>query len=442
MPFIPNTGADREAMLAAVGARSVEELFSDIPADKRFPKLGLPEGLSELEALREIEAMASRNEVASKSAWFLGAGAYNHFIPAAVPALASRGEFLSAYTPYQPEVSQGTLQAIFEYQSMAAELFGVDTVNASHYDGATALAEAVIMALNHGGSSRPRVMLPAALHPEYKEVIRTYLAAFAVEIEEYGDEPAAAAARADARTACVVAAYPDFEGRVRDLSGAAEATHASGALFIVSADPIMLGLLKSPGAMGADIVTAEGQALGNAMNFGGPFLGMMGATQKFVRKMPGRIVGQAADHDGRRGFVLTLSAREQHIRREKAVSNICSNQGLAMLQATVYLEALGKGGLRAVAGLCWNKAHYAAGLIAKVPGFAVAEGEFFKEFVVKTPVPAASIVERLERRGVMPGLALSRYYPGRTHELLVCVTEMNTREQIELLARSLEEASV
>ncbi|HRW25412.1 MAG TPA: aminomethyl-transferring glycine dehydrogenase subunit GcvPA [Spirochaetia bacterium] len=440
MPFIPNTGADREAMLAAVGARSVEELFSDIPADKRFPKLGLPEGLSELEALREIEAMASKNEVASKSAWFLGAGAYNHFIPAAVPALASRGEFLSAYTPYQPEVSQGTLQAIFEYQSMAAELFGVDTVNASHYDGATALAEAVIMALNHGGSGRPRIMLPAALHPEYKDVARTYLAAFPVEIEEYAGEPAAAGA--DARTACVVAAYPDFEGRVRDLSAAAEAAHAAGALFIVSADPIMLGLLKSPGSMGADIVTAEGQSLGNAMNYGGPFLGMMGATQKFVRKMPGRIVGQAADHDGRRGFVLTLSAREQHIRREKAVSNICSNQGLAMLQATVYLEALGKGGLKAVAELCWNKAHYAAGLVAKIPGFAVADGEFFKEFVVKTPVPAASIVEKLERRGVMPGLALSRYYPDRTHELLVCVTEMNTREQIELLARSLEEACV
>jgi len=442
VPFIPNTDADREAMLAAVGARSVEELFSDIPADKRFPKLGLPEGLSELEALREIEAMASKNEVASKSAWFLGAGAYNHFIPAAVPALASRGEFLSAYTPYQPEVSQGTLQAIFEYQSMAAELFGVDTVNASHYDGATALAEAVIMALNHGGSGRPRIMLPAALHPEYKDVIRTYLAAFAVELEEYRDEPVVAAARADARTACVVAAYPDFEGRVRDLTGAAEAAHAAGALFVVSADPIMLGLLRSPGSMGADIVTAEGQALGNAMNYGGPFLGMMGATQKFVRKMPGRIVGQAADHDGRRGFVLTLSAREQHIRREKAVSNICSNQGLAMLQATIYLEALGKGGLKAVARLCWDKAHYAAGLVARIPGFAVAEGEFFKEFVVRTPVTAASIVEKLERRGVMPGLALSRYYPDRTHELLVCVTEMNTREQIELLARSLEEASV
>ncbi|MBU0929361.1 MAG: aminomethyl-transferring glycine dehydrogenase subunit GcvPA [Spirochaetes bacterium] len=442
MPFIPNTDADRAAMLAAIGAKSVEELFSDIPAGKRYPKLGLQAGISELEVLREIEALAAKNLSASNSAWFLGAGAYNHFIPAIVPALATRGEFLSAYTPYQPEVSQGTLQAIFEYQSMAAELLGVDTVNASHYDGATALAEAVIMALSHGGSARPKVMLPAALHPEYKDVLRTYLAAFSDEIEEYSDVPAVAASRTDAATACFIAAYPDFEGRVHDLSGIADAVHASGAVFIVSADPIMLGLLKSPGSYGADIVTAEGQSLGNPMNFGGPFLGMMGATQKFVRKMPGRIVGQAADHEGRRGFVLTLSAREQHIRREKAVSNICSNQGLVMLMTTIYLEALGKSGLKAVAELCWNKAHYAARTIAAVPGLAVAEGEFFKEFVVRTPVPAQEIVDKLERRGIVPGLALSRYYPDRAHELLVCVTEMSTKAQIELLAQSLKEAAL
>jgi len=442
VPFIPNTSADREAMLAAIGVKSVDELFSDIPAAKRFPKLGLPEGLSELEALREIESLAAKNLSASNSAWFLGAGAYNHFIPAAVPALASRGEFLSAYTPYQPEVSQGTLQAIFEYQSMAAELLGVDTVNASHYDGATALAEAVIMAVNSGGSSRPRIMVPAALHPEYKDVLRTYLAAFTVQIDEYTDAPALAAKKCDSATSCFVASYPDFEGRVHDLSGVADAVHGAGAVFVVNADPIMLGLLSSPGSYGADIVTAEGQALGNSMNYGGPFLGMMGVTQKFVRKMPGRIVGQAFDHDGRRGFVLTLSAREQHIRREKAVSNICSNQGLVMLQTTIYLEALGKSGLKAVAELCWNKAHYAAKTIAAVPGFAVAEGTFFKEFVVKTPVPAKEIVDKLERRGVVPGLELSRYYPKRTHELLVCVTEMNTKAQIELLAQSLKEAAV
>jgi len=253
--------------------------------------------------------------------------------------------------------------------------------------------------------------------------------------------PAAAAAAIGEGASAFIASYPDFEGRVHDLSGVADAVHAAGAVFIVACDPLMLGLLKSPGAFGADIVTAEGQCLGNAMNYGGPFLGMMGATQKFVRKMPGRIVGQAADAQGRRGFVLTLSAREQHIRREKAVSNICSNQGLVMLQATIYLEALGKSGLKAVAELCWNKAHYAAGLIAALPGFAVAPGTFFKEFVVKTPIRAQAIVDTLERRGVVPGLALSRYYPERTHELLVCVTEMNTKAQIELLANSLKEAS-
>lgn len=441
MPFIANTEADRAAMLKAIGAKSVKELFSDIPAGKRYPKLGLPAGLSELEILREIEAMAAKNLSASNSAWFLGAGAYNHFIPAAVPALASRGEFLSAYTPYQPEVSQGTLQAIFEYQSMVAELFGIDTVNASHYDGATALAEAVIMALNTGGTDRPRILLPAALHPEYKEVLRTYLAAFSVEIDEYAGLPSAAAKTADARTACLVAAYPDFEGRINDLAGVANAVHKAGALFIVSANPVMLGLMASPGSLGADIVTAEGQSLGNPMNYGGPYLGMMGVTQKYVRKIPGRIVGQAFDHAGRRGFVLTLSAREQHIRREKAVSNICSNQGLVMLQTTIYLEALGKNGLKAVAELCWNKAHHAAKLISALKGYAVADATFFNEFVVKTPVPAAAIVDKLERKGVVPGLALSRYYPKRTHELLVCVTEMNTKAQIELLAQSLKEVA-
>jgi len=442
VPFIPNTEADRKAMLGIVGAASVEELFDDLPADKRYPRLDMPAGISELEVLREIESLAARNLCASNSAWFLGAGAYNHFIPAVVPALATRGEFLSAYTPYQPEVSQGTLQAIFEYQSMAAELLGVDTVNASHYDGATALAEAVIMALNHGGPSRTRVLVPAALHPEYLAVLKTYLAAFPVTIDAYAEAPAAAARKSDAATACFVASYPDFEGRVHDLSSVADAVHAAGALFVVSADPLMLGLLKSPGSYGADIVTAEGQSLGNAMNYGGPFLGMMGVTQKFVRKLPGRIVGQAFDHEGRRGFVLTLTAREQHIRREKAVSNICSNQGLVMLMTTIHLEALGKSGLKAVATLCWDKAHHAAKLIAALPGFAVAEGIFFKEFVVKTPVPAAGIVDKLERRGVVPGLALSRYWPDRSHELLVCVTEMNTRAQIELLAESLREAAV
>lgn len=440
MPFIPNTDADRAAMLATVGAKSVDELFADIPAGKRFPKLGLAKGLSELEVMREIEALAAKNVAASACSWFLGAGAYNHFIPATVGALATRGEFLSAYTPYQPEVAQGTLQAIFEYQSMAAELLGMDAVNASHYDGATALAEAVLMAYNAGGD-RHRIAIPAALHPEYKEVLRTYFAAFPVDFVEYAGEPKAASVSLDDATCAFVASYPDFEGRVYDLSGVADAVHAKNALFIVHADPIMLALFKSPGELGADIVTAEGQSLGNAMNYGGPFLGMMGATQKLMRKMPGRLVGQAADKQGRRGFVLTLSAREQHIRREKAVSNICSNQGLVMLMATIYLETLGRNGLRQVAELCWNKSHYAAGLIGRLPGFSVAAGEFFKEFVVRTPKPAAAIVDALEKRCVVPGLALSRYYADRPDEILVCVTEMNTKAQIDALAAMLAEVT-
>lgn len=439
MPFIPTTDADREEMLRAIGVNSIDELFADIPRDVRYPRLGLDTGLSELEVLRELEAMSLKNTTANSCAWFLGAGAYNHFIPAVVPQLASRGEFLTAYTPYQPEVSQGTLQAIFEYQSMAAKLFGVDAVNASHYDGATALAEAVLMAYRLD-ENRHEILVPAALHPEYKEVIRTYFSAFPVSITEYTDAPREACRNLTEHTACMVIAYPDFEGTVHDLEGVADKIHDAGALCIVSTDPIMLGLFKAPGDMGADIVTAEGQTLGNAMNYGGPFLGMFGVKQPLIRKMPGRLAGETKDKVGRRGFVLTLSAREQHIRREKAVSNICSNQGIVMLQAAIYLETMGKNGLQAVAKLCWDKAHYAADQISHVPGFAVKAGVFFKEFVVKTPRPAEEIANKLTRRCIVPGLPLSRYYKERTHELLVCVTEMNTRQQIDMLAEVLGEA--
>jgi len=454
VPFLAATESDREAMLARIGVGSVGELFSDVPEAARYPELGLPPPLSELEVLREVEAMAARNLAASRSAWFLGAGAYYHFIPALVPALASRGEFLTAYTPYQPEVSQGTLQAIFEYQSMAARLLGTDVVNASHYDGATALAEGLLMAHAAAGGQRRRAVVCAGVHPEYKAVLSSYAAAFPIRLDEVDLPPEGAAALADPDTFCVVAPYPGFDGAIGDIAAAARSAHAAGALLLVQADPIMCGLLKSPGELGADIVAAEGQSLGNPMSFGGPFLGMLGSTAALVRKMPGRLVGQAGDSSGRRGFVLTLTAREQHIRREKAVSNICSNQGLSMLQACIYLAAMGETGLRKVAELCWNKAHFAASLVAAVPGFAVGPGagavpgassprpyRFFKEFVVRTPVPAEELSAKLSRRGVVPGLPLSRYYPGRDHELLVCVTEMCTREQIELLARSLEEAS-
>ncbi|MDR2370616.1 MAG: aminomethyl-transferring glycine dehydrogenase subunit GcvPA, partial [Treponema sp.] len=348
MPYIPVTESQKEEMLRFLGCSSTAELFTDIPEAFRFPHLNLDEGLSEDEVLTEIRALAEQNLAAVSGKWFLGAGAYNHFIPAAVGALAGRGEFLTAYTPYQAEVSQGTLQAIFEYQSMIAELFGVDVVNAGHYDGATALAEAVVLALKNSGPGAT-VLLPEDLHPEYREVLAAYLGAYNPRIETYTGNPASDRTFGPAGLACLVAAYPGFSGAVPDLSGAAAAAHGAGGLFIVHADPVMLGLLKSPGEFGADIVTAEGQSLGNDMNYGGPFLGIMGVKRDLMRKIPGRIAGEARDARGRRGFVLTLSAREQHIRREKAVSNICSNQGLSMLRSCIYLALMGKAGLKAAA---------------------------------------------------------------------------------------------
>jgi glycine dehydrogenase subunit 1 len=439
VPFIPNADSDRAAMLATIGKPSVEALFADIPAAKRFPPLKLPLGLSEMEVLAEIEEMSARNLTAKDAAWFLGAGAYNHFIPSVVPALASRGEFLTAYTPYQPEVSQGTLQAIFEYQSMAAALLGVAVVNASHYDVATALAEAIIMAckLDEG---RKKVLFPKDIHPEYLSVVKTYLSSFDVALDYYEGDPGKA--RVDASTACLVAGYPAFSGEIHGLASAAKVAHDSGALLIVQADPLMCAILQSPGSQGADIVVAEGQCFGNSMNFGGPFLGMMGATEKLMRKMPGRIVGEAFDSQGRKGYVLTLTAREQHIRREKAVSNICSNQGLTMLQTCIYLATMGASGLKTVAKLCWDKAHYAAGLISAIPGCIVQPATFFKEFLVATPLSAELVFQKLAKKRIVPGLPVSRYFPDRPNELLVCVTEMNSKAQIDALAKALEEAAL
>lgn len=439
MPYIPATESQREDMLHRIGIVSIEELFEDIPEKLRFPHLDLSEGSSESEVMRELSALAAENATADQYRWFLGAGAYDHFIPAAVPYLASRGEFVTAYTPYQPEVSQGTLQAIFEYQSMIAELTGMEAVNASHYDGATALAEAVLMGLR-GAQDRKRVLLPAALHPEYREVLDTYLSAFDVQLESYEGSPAEAA-KAAGELAVLVACYPDFTGRIPDLAGAADAVHAAGGIFVVHADPVMLGLLKSPGEWGADVVTAEGQSLGNDLSYGGPFLGIMATTNELVRRMPGRIVGEARDAQGRRGFVLTLVAREQHIRREKAVSNICSNQGLATLRSCIHLALMGRHGLRRAAELCWHRAHYAAERIAATNGYSVLPGTFFKEFVVRTPIDAETLAERLYRKNIVPGLPLSRYWKERKNELLVCVTEMNSRADIDDLVAALGEAN-
>ncbi len=427
-------------MLKKLGIDSIEKLFDDIPGDLRFPSINIDEELSETEVLREMREMANQNTHADSCRFFLGAGAYDHFIPAAVGALSGRGEFVTSYTPYQPEVSQGTLQAIFEYQSMIAELTGLDVVNASHYDGATALAEAVLMAIRIS-EERNLILIPEGLHPEYKTVIKTYLEAFTVIIEEYKTSPGEAAMAAPANNlAAVVVSYPDFFGIIPDMDGAAEAVHEKGGLFIVHADPIMLGLFKSPGSLGADVVTAEGQSLGNELSYGGPYLGIMAVTTALMRRIPGRIAGETIDADGSRGFVLTLVAREQHIRREKAVSNICSNQGLATLRTCIYLCLMGKNGLKQCAELCWHRSHYAAKQIASIQGCRVAEGTFFKEFTVTLPCNAEKLAETLSAKNIIPGLPLSRYFPDRPKDLLICVTEKNSKGDIDALAAAIREA--
>jgi len=340
MSYVANTASDQKAMLEAIGANSVEELFDAIPADVRFPKLNLPEPLSEMEILAEMEQMADSNADAHHYTWFLGAGAYNHFVPSIVPQLQMRGEFYTAYTPYQPEASQGTLQAIFEYQSMMAELTGMDVVNASHYDGATSLAEAAIMSVNATRGKRNKVLVSPGVHPQYREVLKTYIQG--TDIQVVGDDNpdnnlAALKGMLDKETACLIVQWPNFFGELEDLEGLADVVHKAGALLVLHIDPVSLGLLKPPGEYGADIVTGEGQSLGNNLNFGGPYLGIFATTKKLVRKMPGRVVGETVDTEGRRGYVLTLSTREQHIRREKATSNICTNQGLMALGAAIYL---------------------------------------------------------------------------------------------------------
>jgi glycine dehydrogenase subunit 1 len=436
VPYIPHSDADRQAMLAAIGIRSIDDLFSDVPAHVRFPDLNLPSAISEMEARRELENLARDNFIAADGPCFLGAGAYHHFVPAVVDAVLRRGEFYTAYTPYQPEVSQGTLQAIFEYQTMICALTGMQVSNASHYDGATATAEAVITAVNVHRGKRRKVAISPWVHPEYRAVVRTYTQGMGLEIGDWeiGDS-------LDRDTACIIVQYPDFLGRIEDLTPLADAAHAAGALFIVVADPIALGLLRPPGAFGADIVVGEGQGLGAGLNFGGPYLGFFATREQYVRKMAGRLVGQTVDTEGRRGFVLTLSTREQHIRREKATSNICTNQGLIALAAAVYMAALGRCGMRQVAELCFHKAHYAAARIDALAEYAVVrDAPFFKEFVVRCPLPVEEINDRLMADwGIIGGYDLGRDYAQLEDHVLLCVTEMNAREEIDALVAALEE---
>ena len=441
-PYLPQTENDLRAMLETIGLSSVEELFEDVPAQHRFPKLNLPDAVSEMEILNELYGMALKNSSTGCYATFLGAGAYNHFIPSAVPAMASRGEFLTAYTPYQPEVSQGTLQAAFEYQSMIAELTGMEAVNASHYDGATSMAEAAIMSYNVARGKRNKIIVSPRVDPQYRQVVRTYLPTGQLLIT--GDEDLNAGlddlkAMLDGETACLIVQNPDFFGQLLDVDGLAEAVHEVGALLVVVANPIhSLGLLKPPGEYGADIVVAEGQPLGAGLNFGGPYLGVFASAMKYVRKMPGRLVGETVDVDGARGFVLTLAPREQHIRREKATSNICTNQGLIALIAGMYLAYMGKGGMRKVAEICYHRAHYAAAGIDKLDRYQViSSGHFFNEFVVQCPKPVDEINQALLEEGILGGYDLQSDYPEAVNQMLVCVTEMNDRTQIDRLIQVL-----
>ena len=444
MRYIPNSPEERIEMLKAMGLGSAEELFDSIPEDLRLKRqLNTPAALSEIELLDRFEQMGARNTGARRIS-FMGGGAYSHYIPTIVDHILSRSEFFTAYTPYQPEISQGTLQVIFEFQTLVCQLTGMEVANASMYDGSTALAEAVLMA--ERVTKRSKAVASTATHPQYLEVIQTYVQHAGIHLElvpfdeKTGQSWQALAAAIDDETAALVVQSPNFFGCIEDLSKLADAAHAKGALLVVAITEAMsLGLLKSPGACGADIVVAEGQSFGVPLSFGGPYVGLFATREKYARQIPGRLVGEAYDKKGRRGFVLTLATREQHIRREKATSNICTNEGLIALAATVYLETMGRRGVQEAAYQCAQKAAYAARAIAKLNGYSLPfTAPYFNEFVVRGPGRAVDLLARLgKEKSIDGGLALSRFMPDRPNDFLVCVTETNSREQIDLLVQAL-----
>ena len=430
-PYIPNTEGDQQAMLQAIGIASVDELFADIPEGARNPPLHLPVPQSELELLRELEELAE-DDLASLPS-FLGGGAYRHFVPAVVRYLVGRGEFATAYTPYQPEISQGTLQGIFEFQGLVCQLLAMDVANAGLYDGASALAEACLMACRLTG--RRRIVALESVSPRLLEVLRTYTQALDIEVATLRALPASL--KND--VACVVLQHPNFYGYLEDAEGAARTAQAAGALLVMSVDPLSLGLLRPPGELGTDIAVADGAALGAAVSFGGPSVGLLACRQQYLRQLPGRLVGQTRDLDGRLGYVLTLQTREQHIRREHATSNICTNDSLVALAATIYLAAVGKSGLRQIAELCYHKAHYAAQRIAALPGYKLPlAGTFFKEFPITCPRPPEQVNAALRQRGIVGGLDISDLVP---NGMLLCVTEMHRREEIDALIVALKAAT-
>jgi len=461
--YIPNTEREQAEMLAVLGLSSIEELFGDIPEAFRNPPLSLPPPLSELEIQRALTGLAAKNRALGSGPSFLGAGSYHQFIPAIVKALITRGEFLTAYTPYQAEASQGTLQVIYEFQTLISNLYGMEVANAGMYDGATSLAEGVLMACRV--TRRHQVAVTDTLSPTCLQVIRTYCQGQGIEIQSV----APSRPEVDTQTACLVVQWPNFYGYIEDLADLTATAHSQGALLVLSADPIAMGLFQPPGHYGVDIVTGEGQPLGIPPSYGGPYLGLFATKQQYIRQMPSRVVGRTVDRQGRVGYVLTLQTREQHIRRERATSNICTNEALYALASTIYLAALGKQGLRGVAELCYHKAHYTASRIAQLPGYSLPiQGTFFREFVVRCPTSPQVINRRLLEHNILGGLDISGppYNPpqippsplyergteppvvppsqggttgGEGNYMLLCITEMNSREDIDALVAALAE---
>jgi glycine dehydrogenase subunit 1 len=445
MRYLPNTEYDRREMLRAIGAPNVDALFRDVPDAARLTKpVDLPNTKSELEVERALAAMAAKNRSAGSMACFLGGGAYRHHVPAAVDHLIQRGEFLTSYTPYQPEITQGTLQALFEFQTQVALITGMDVANASMYDGATSCVEAVMMA--NRLTRRGRAVLSGGLHPHYHEVVETHAKLTGFKVAAASPDPRGAEdldSMIDAETSCVVVQNPSVFGQIRDLKPLAAKAQAAGALLIVVVTEIVsLGALESPGAMGADIVAAEGQSIGNALNFGGPYVGLFATRDKYVRQMPGRLAGETVDADGRRGWVLTLSTREQHIRREKATSNICTNSGLCALAFTIHMSLLGETGFTKLAALNHARAVQLAEKLAAVNGVTLLNDTFFNEFTLKLSKPAEAVVEKLAKKGVLAGVPGGRLWPRHKEladHLIVAATETNTEAEMDLFAKSLGE---
>ena len=430
-PYSPNTDADRRQMLDAIGVDSANELFADIPEQHRNPALDLPPPMSEFDLKRYFAELASMNRTPGEYACFLGAGSYRHYIPSIVRQLTSRSEFMTAYTPYQPEISQGTLQTEFEFQTLCAQLTGMDVANAGMYDGSTSLAEAVLMASRV--TRRSRIAVLDSVSPAYISVLRTYTEAQGISIDIVSSN----SLHLSEETACLVAQQPNFLGYIEDMQSLADQAHAQGALFVTYADALSMAMFTPPGEYGADIVASEGQALGVPPTFGGPYVGIFACKQDYIRQMPGRIVGRTVDTEGRTAYVLTLQTREQHIRRERATSNICTSVALIALMTTVYMAANGRHGMRRTAELTYQKAHYLASLIADIPGYSVVDGGiFFQEFALQCPVTPAALNERLLDHKIIGGLDISDRVP---NGMLLCATEVNTREEIDAFATALAE---